>query len=266
MRAAYWDTAFVRDSILLRRPEFGMSETAKRAALPFRAQRYWFMYHLLREEAARLGRPLDVCEIGVDRGQLLMFMRLARGHGEEAPLFSRWTAVDCKLKRETLRAGGYRDLVETDIDRAAPPLGRHYDALVLLHVLEHLREPEAALARLLPLLRPGGIVIGGHPVTPEPFRLWREQALRRRAKPFGHVSVFSPQRVRAMATAAELNTEFLTGAFFMRKKGFFLENHDWWWRLNLRFGARFPGWPGELYWRLRRPQAVCRKIQALRAA
>lgn len=262
-----WDTDFVRASPLLRRPEFGMSESAKRVALPLRAQRYWFMHHLLREEAARRGGPLDACEIGVDRGQMLAFLHAAREHGGCPPAWSRWTAIDCKLKREALRACGYREMVEADIDRAAPPLQRRYDALILLHVLEHLREPESALLRLLPLLKPGGIVIGGHPVTPEPFRSWREAALRRKAKPFGHVSAFSPARVRAMASQAGLETEFLSGAFFMRKKGFFLENHDWWWRLNLRFGARFPGWPGELYWQLRKPQAVEQSIpEPLRAA
>lgn len=256
MQAARWDTAFVRDSALLRRPEFGMPEAAKRMALPFRAQRYWFMYHLLREEATRRGRPLDVCEIGVDRGQMLMFMRAARGQGLSDALWSRWTAVDCRLKHETLRACGYRDLVKADIDRAAPPLARRYDAMVLLHVLEHLREPEAALHRLLTLLKPGGIVVGGHPVTPEPFRRWQEARLRRKAQPFGHVSAFSPERVRRMAVASGLEVDFLSGAFFMRKKGFFLEDHEWWWRLNLRFGARYPGWPGELYWQLRKPSAA----------
>lgn len=265
-QALSWDAAFVRDSALLRGPEFGMSETAKRAALPFRAQRYWFMYHLLREEAARLGRPLDVCEIGVDRGQMLLFMHAARERGAAGAPWSRWTAVDCRLKRDTLRACGYREMIEADIDRAAPPLRRRCDAVILLHVLEHLREPEAALARLLSLVKPGGMVIGGHPVTPEPFRQWQEQRLRRKARPFGHVSAFSPARVRAMAEETGLAVDFLSGAFFMRKKGFLLENHEWWWRANLRFGARFPGWPGELYWQLRKPAAAGEDKRSLLAA
>ncbi len=251
----FWDAGFMRDSTLLRQPEFGMSETAKQVAFPFRAQRYWFMYHLLREEAARQARSLDICEIGVDRGQMLLFMQSAREAGADAPIWSRWHAVDCKLKREALLRCGYRDLIEADIDVAAPHLPKPSDALILLHVLEHLREPEAALGRLVSLLKPGGIVIGGHPVTPEPFRRWRQDVLRRKAKPYGHVSAFSPERVRDMAAGAGLEVEFLSGAFFMRKKGFFLENHDWWRRWNLRFGARFPGWPGEVYWLLRKPQA-----------
>lgn len=254
MQHILWDAEFLRKSTLLRRPEFGMSETAKRVAFPFRAQRYWFMYHLLCEEAARQGRSLDVCEIGVDRGQMLLFMQAAREDGADAPpIWSRWHAVDCKLKREVLLRHGYRDLVEADIDIAAPRLPEPCDTLILLHVLEHLREPEAALGRLVSLLKPGGIVIGGHPVTPQPFRAWQERRLRRKAKPYGHVSALSPKRVRDMAAGAGLKVEFLAGAFCLRKSGFFLENHDWWRRWNLRFGARFPGWPGEVYWLLRKP-------------
>ncbi len=38
-----------------------------------------------------------------------------------------------------------------------------FDALILSEVLEHLREPEALLKRLAPLLRPGGLVLAGSP-------------------------------------------------------------------------------------------------------
>jgi hypothetical protein len=65
--------------------------------------------------------------------------------------------------------------------------------------------------------------------------------------------VFSPRRVRDMAAANGLQVEFLSGAFLMRKKGFFLEDHKWWLRFNVRFGAVFPSWPGEIYWMLRKP-------------
>ena len=253
MEHVYWDAGFLRHSALLQEPEFGMSRATKQTVFPFRALRYWFMYHLLREESARRERSLDICEIGVDLGQMLLFTQSAREAGADAPIWSNWTAVDCKLKHEALERRGYRELIETDIDVAAPRLSRSCDVIILLHVLEHLRAPEAALGRLVSLLRPGGIVIGGHPVTPEPFRRWQEGRLRRKAGPYGHVSAFSPERVRTMATGAGLDMEFLSGAFFMRKKGFFLENHDWWRRWNLRFGARFPGWPGEIYWLLRRP-------------
>jgi hypothetical protein len=39
----------------------------------------------------------------------------------------------------------------------------------------------------------------------------------------------------------------------MRRTGFALEDRAWWLRLNLAFGALFPGWPGEIYFAWRRP-------------
>jgi len=125
--------------------------------------------------------------------------------------------------------------------------------MILLHVLEHLFKPEALITKLVPHLKPGGMLIGGFPSTPESMAQLREDKIRQDAGKYGHVSVFSPQRVRDMAAANGLEVEFLSGAFFMRKKGFFLENYKWWLRFNLWFGALFPGWPGETYWILRKP-------------
>jgi hypothetical protein len=56
-----------------------------------------------------------------------------------------------------------------------------------------------------------------------------------------------------MARRARLEPRWQGGAFLMRKRGFSLENHAWWLRLNLAFGALFPGWPGEVYFAWQRP-------------
>ncbi|HAY29039.1 MAG TPA: methyltransferase domain-containing protein [Candidatus Accumulibacter phosphatis] len=248
-----WDIDFIRNATSFRKPDFGIPEKAKEVAYPFRIKRYWFMYHLLKREAHLRGAPLDVCEIGVDRGQMLYFMQAAQQASRGPVAWEKWTAVDCRLRKDILAGNGYADMVESNIEFAAPKLQWRYDALILLHVLEHLNEPEAALHRLTPLVKPGGIVIGGFPVTPEPFRKWRQDKLRQMTKPFGHVSVFSPKRVREMAETCDLKVEFLSGAFFMRKKGFFLENAASWWRFNSGFGSLFPGWPGEIYWLFRKP-------------
>ena len=69
----------------------------------------------------------------------------------------------------------------------------------------------------------------------------------------GHVSVFSPARVRRMAEQAELKVEFMSGAFLMRSKGSSLENSAAWMRFNILWGRVFPGWPGEIYWLMRKP-------------
>lgn len=248
-----WNVDFIAQSDQLRAPEFGIPERTKRVSYPFRIMRYWFTHNLLMREHRDAGRPLDICEIGVDRGQMFYFTQAACASMAKKP-WARWTAVDCKLREDVLRQHGYTDLVSANISEESPAVEGDYDLMILLHVLEHLSNPEEALERLTPFLKPGGAVIGGFPVTPEPFRALRERQLRKKAKPFGHVSAFSTQRVQSMATRAGLEVEFLSGAFMMRKKGFFLEDHTWWWRLNLAFGARFPGWPGEIYWLLRKPR------------
>jgi hypothetical protein len=65
--------------------------------------------------------------------------------------------------------------------------------------------------------------------------------------------VISAARVDEWASALGLRTEWRSGAFFMRRKGFALENRAWWLKANLAFGAVFPAWPGELYWSWRKP-------------
>ena len=47
-------------------------------------------------------------------------------------------------------------------------LPRDYDAAVLLHVLEHLFEPDAALQKVARRIRPGGVLIGGERPWPWP--------------------------------------------------------------------------------------------------
>jgi hypothetical protein len=68
------------------------------------------------------------------------------------------------------------------------------------------------------------------------------------------VSAFSPQRVAQLVGSAGLKLEFFSGAFFMRHKGFALENSRRWLRLNLWWGRMFPWWPGEIYWLARKPE------------
>jgi SAM-dependent methyltransferase len=223
---------------------------------PFRLLRYWFMHHLLAAEARRRGLPLAVGEIGVDRGQMLSFSRHACARGEEGPLWYRWDAIDCVPVARHLLGLGYTDAVQADIEHPHALLGlepRRYDCVILLHLLEHLRDPEAAVRRIARLVKPGGIVIGGGPGAPEFIRRVREARLRRKARPFGHVSALSAPRMSALAEQLGWTTEFMSGGFFLRKRGFRLENAAWWLRFNLWFGSRFPSWPGEIYWSWRVP-------------
>jgi SAM-dependent methyltransferase len=245
-----WDLAFLADNKTVRSKRFGIPPEAKSVRYPIRLLRYWFGYHLLREEFARLGLPLKVAEIGVHTGQMLEFLRSA-----PFPVhLAKWTAVDAVMLTEKLRKAGYDDFFEANLENPDFDLPADYDVAVLLHILEHLFEPEAALQKVVRRIHPGGALIGGFPVVPGPLAGLRESRVRKTAAPMGHVSVFSPARVRQMAVNSGLRVEFLSGAFFVRSKGSALENSAIWARFNLLWGALFPGWPGEIYWLMRKPE------------
>ena len=222
---------------------------------PFRLLRYWFALELLRREAnARPTSPLQVGEVGIDEGQMLAFSRSALASHQ--PRWTTWDGLDCSAPSERVRKVGYDRLIQVDLeDRTA--MARQpreaYDVVILLHVVEHLFDPLAALTDVSSWVKPGGLIIGGSPGTPEFAREFWQRRLRRTARPRGHVSVISPGLLRQWADALGVQTELLSGAFFVRRKGFALENHAWWLRANLAFGALFPSWPGELYWSWRKP-------------
>lgn len=74
-----------------------------------------------------------------------------------------------------------RDLVEADITQPLPPSAPRFDAVLLLDVLEHLDDDRGAVARLAPLVRPGGVLIASVPALPELFGEFDElQGHRRR--------------------------------------------------------------------------------------
>lgn len=249
-----WEVDFLSTRELLGGRPFGISEAAKSVRFPVRMLRYWFTYHLLASEYRRAGRPLDVLELGTHNGQMLTFARLAGARvGAGAPRYRRWLGVDAVPKRNILRLAGYRDILHADIEAPNLTLPDGFDSAICLHILEHTANPLGALRKVAEALRPGGSIIGGSPVLPHFLIGLRERQLRRTAQMFGHVTVFSPARIRRMAAAAGLTIEFISGAYCMRHKGFFLENSRAWLRFNLRWGGAFPWWPGEIHWLARKP-------------
>lgn len=245
----FWDLSFLADNPTVRSKRFGIPNEAKTVRYPIRLLRYWFGYQLLRDEAIRAGRPIDVAEIGVHTGQMLEFLRSA----PTMPAVGKWTAVDAVMLTEKLRKAGYDDFFEANLEAKDFDLPADYDVAVLLHILEHLFDPETALQKVAKRIRPGGSIIGGFPVVPEMFAATRQEQVRKTAAPMGHVSVFSPARVRRMAESCGLTVEFMSGAFLMRSKGSSWENSEAWVRFNLLWGGLFPGWPGEIYWLMRKP-------------
>jgi len=249
----HWSLDSIKDATAFRSGAW-LTERAKSRAYPARLLRYWFMYHFLRLECAHQGKALDVCEIGIDKGQMRAFVSAATDlNPQEAPKLASWRGVDMKIQREYLEPLDYTDLLEARLEHTDQYLSPAPDVIILLHILEHLLEPESAVQTLSKQMKSGSIIIGGLPSLPHQFEAKREVKIRANPNDNGHVSAFSPKRMQALAASSGLELEFLTGAFFIRASGSWLEDQAWWIRLGLRITHMFPSWPGETYWVLRKP-------------
>lgn len=216
-----------------------------------RLLRNWFVRSLLERLYRRLGRPLRVLEVGVGRRAEL---RAVIGSQD---WIGHWDGFD--VNRPVVQLELYNDFFEADVEAPLPPeLPRNYDVVLLSHILEHLVEPETAMARLVDVLAPDGLLIGGSPTMPAAMARLREHFLRRKnegvpVSEHRHMSVISPSRIHRFAQRNGLDAELVTGTFFLRWSGFFLENFATWIRLNLAWGALFPSLGGEVYFALRKP-------------
>lgn len=199
---------------------------------------------------------MDIAEIGIHNGQMFLFAKVAAKYVRlpaQQLSWSRWLGVDAVLKHDRIRKAGYSEVQEADLEDPYFALNGTFDVALCLHILEHRPAPETDLSKIARGVRSGGAIIGGSPVVPRVAQRIQQWRIRRTAAPMGHVSVFSPARIRKMVKAAGLQLEFLSGAFFLRRKGWQLEDSATWLRFNLAWGRRFPGWPGEIYWLARKP-------------
>ncbi len=234
-----------------RRTSFGELFGAKAAATryPFRALRYWWAAAALADHARACAEPVRLLDAGCQGGFLKRFADPAfRAH---------WTAFDCRLDDPRLPGAGYDAVVAGDLERPLPFADGAFDAVVSLHVFEHLRAPEATLREFARVVRPGGLVLLGFPTMPGWLAPLREAQHRRgmaagERPEWGHQQVFHPRRVRRMAAAAGLRVALLSGSHFFRRTGAWVENSATWVRLNQWWGGAFPSLGSELCVVLRR--------------
>ena len=109
-------------------PRSPSDEAAKTRRYPIRYLRYWFARSVLQELHGKLGRPLRVLEVGVDRGGMLAFL----GGRETSPdvhalpdWVERWDGLDMQIDPSVLTRYSYTDFFKLDVEqcdfRAAQP-------------------------------------------------------------------------------------------------------------------------------------------------
>ncbi len=116
--------------------------------------------------------PRDtIMEVGPGSGDLL---RVVRAHGEPS-----WSIVGVEMSQKgaaLLRRNGIPTIEERfeDLQYRGPPVG----AVIMNQVIEHLYQPQAAVAKAFSVLRPGGVLfvetpsIDGWDARLVPLELW----------------------------------------------------------------------------------------------
>jgi len=220
-----------------------------KARYPIRLLRYWWAGQALAAEAKRAGRPLVVADLGCERGWLK--------HFTPADAVERWIGLDWNPRPEVRELAGYDEVRHANFDEPLPLPAAAVDAVVSLHVFEHLPRPGATMTEVARILKPGGIFLGGTPTMPDWIARMRERYFRKslregKIKAGGHITVLSPRRWRNLAADTGFAIEFATGSHLMRSTGSRLENHRWWIRLNQIWGGLFPSLGSEVYLQARR--------------
>jgi SAM-dependent methyltransferase len=245
-----WPAAALGEQALVWKSEKISKAGDQNSSFPLRMMRYWFVSCALQAESRRLGRPIEVIDVGCGKGILRKYL----GNSIQ----SRWVGLDFKVDQDNLTKSGYDELHACDFNKPLPVAAASADVVVCLHVLEHVSDPAFTLAELKRILRPGGLLLAGSPVAPRWIASAREWLLRKELRQgkrvMGqHINCFWPNRWAEMVRAEGLTVEFLAGAYLLRWAGNPLENTQWWMRLNQFWGALFPSLGGEVYLMARLP-------------
>lgn len=232
-----WPLGFFGISSLHSVKDLPLDEKVKSLRYPLRLFRYWWAACAIRDEAEKAGRKITVVDIGCERG---LMKRLCRFDAAV-----KWIGLDRNLTRPSLLNTEYDKLLDCDFDQRLPLPDNIADIVVCLHVLEHLPRPEFTVSQCRRILRPGGLLLIGTPVSPKFIALLREKYFRSelakgKRKKGKHINCFWPHRLKNMARQFGFRTELLSGAYFIRSKNSPLENFSWWIRLNQFLGALFP--------------------------
>ncbi len=124
-----------------------------------------------------------------------------------------------------------------------------YDIVICEQVLEHLNEVQPAIADLVRVLKPGGLLIVGVPIFPEGAHLFRKYLVPVLDRVFavkkirGHVQAWSLRTFKREFGAQDSLDVFQSRGFRIVSGGVLrrLEFTRSWWKLNRLMGTWVPG-------------------------
>ncbi len=250
-RFARGPLASVYENEETRRPDFPLHEEMSKRRFPVRILRYWWLNLVIHEEAKKLGRPLTIVDVGSDRGTIKRLISPIDG--------AKWIGLDIDISREGIELAKYDELVKCDFDAGLALPDGVADIVICSHVLEHLPRPEFTMAEINRIMKPGGMLLVGVPVTLKLFAKIREYQFGKQLKAgtrtkWQHVRVYWKKRLESLARNSGFEVEFSSGTAIIRKKGSRLEDHAGWIRINQVFAALFPAMGQEICMQLRKPE------------
>lgn len=249
-----WPLMRYRDEVDLTPPNGFLEDHVGKSDFSLRLQRYWWAARKLGDESAAVeDGAFVVVDLGCERGWLRRFTP------ERNAIV--WIGLDGNVSHPSLAVSGYDRVIECNFDEPLPLPDASADAVVSLHVFEHLPNPQRTLAEVARILKPGGCFLAGSPTGPGPVSWIRTRMLRARAEAgrnrhWGHLQKLSPAGWHALCSDAGLTPEFVTGSHLIRRTGAGLENRPWWIRLNQLWGALFPSLGQEVYLSARKLRAA----------
>lgn len=249
-RFTKWPLTILEESKELRKKDFNIPAEAKSRKYPIRALRYWWLHYSVQEEVGRIHGPATIADIGCETGLLRRFIPEIDG--------ARWIGLDIKIDGERLKTTGYDEVHCCDFNDPLPLENSTADIVICSHVLEHVPRPPFTVGELARILKPGGLMLIGVPVAPKIIAHVREWQFARQfkagtRKKGHHMHSFWPRRICGIMEKCGIEVEFVAGTYLLRHKGLFLEDHEFWIRINQIWGALFPSLAQELCIQARKP-------------
>lgn len=186
--------------------------------------------------------PVRLLDVGVGNGRTLRYCQAAAIDQRIA-----FHGVDNSTRRlANVHASWRWKLALGDVQKGLPYPDASFDAVVCEQVLEHLPDAPRVVGELVRVLAPGGLLIAGVPTFSAPLAFLRRNVVPVFDRLFGvkrdHVQVFTLGSFRRLLEGAGLTIQDARG-FRLVSGGplAFLEDYEWWYRLNRSVGRAVPG-------------------------